>query len=335
MTTELVRVELPGDRLYIDECRIQTFTYGDASALSLLPKTQDTQKLFEVIGRRINIPVKLLTLQDFWFIMYWQRINSYSHFPVKLPWTCPHCKTKNTDELTGSCLEINDLDDDYYHGIELDFPDIGPLKLRLKLVGDEIEAKRYIRENKINDIDGEIFEELLTACMLEPNGGSLSDRYNLVRQMSSNDQFLLKAFEAEFDYGVQSYSEFTCENEKCREVAKVSFTFDLANFFPSVQDKSNVRSRILSRKAPAPANRDNKRHGFDESSVHQGSPHKESKNNERKTETNESPSNGQEKIELTPEELQRLINEGVDNAIKDSMQEIEASTSLDDLTANR
>ena len=50
MATEPVVVELPGDRLYPEDCRIQTFTYGDASALSLLPKTQDTQKLFEVVG---------------------------------------------------------------------------------------------------------------------------------------------------------------------------------------------------------------------------------------------------------------------------------------------
>ena len=80
-------VELPGDRLYSEECKIETFTYRDASTVSLLAETQDSQKLFEVIDQRITLDVGDLTLQDFWFIMHWQRINSYSSFPSRVPWT--------------------------------------------------------------------------------------------------------------------------------------------------------------------------------------------------------------------------------------------------------
>ena len=99
---DAVKVELPGDRLYSDDCYVTTFSLADASALSLLPKTQDTRTIFEIMDRRINLDVKKLTLQDFWFLLYWQRINSYLTFPIKLPWKCPHCKTKNQDELTAA-----------------------------------------------------------------------------------------------------------------------------------------------------------------------------------------------------------------------------------------
>lgn len=312
MATEALLVSLPGDRLYPEECRIQTFTYGDASTLSLLPKTQDTTKLFEVIGRRLSIDVKMLTLQDFWFILYWQRINSYSSFPVKLPWTCPHCKTKNIDELTGSKLIINDLDPDYTHGMEVEFPDLGVLKFRLKLVGDELLIKKYLRENDLTDSTPELFDELLTACMLDLNGGSLEERLHLVQNMSAQDQFILKALENEFDYGVKNYADFTCENDKCKEVVKVNYQFDLASFFPSFQDKSDVRSRVLLRKTAKPADREPSRHGSNEIDLYQGSPCEELKGTSGQTESSPISNELQEKkIEMTASELHRLIQEGI------------------------
>ena len=74
---DAVKVELPGNWLYPDDCFVQTFSLADASALSLLPKTQDVRKVFDIMDRKINLDVKKLTLQDFWFLLYWQRINSY------------------------------------------------------------------------------------------------------------------------------------------------------------------------------------------------------------------------------------------------------------------
>lgn len=283
MSSEPMLVELPGGFLYEDNCRIQPFTYGDASVLSLLSKTNDPESLFNIINKRLNLDVNVLTLQDFWFILYWQRINSYSSFPVKLPWTCNHCEHKNLDEMSGSSLIIEDLSRDYYHGIEVNFPDSGVLKLRLKLIGDEIKLKKYMRKEKIEDTTGEIYETLLTASILEYNGGTLKERYELVKNMSADDQFTLKGVEDYFDYGVKDYSEFTCE--ECKEVVKVGYELDLTSFFPTIQDKSDVGSRILFSKPSASANRKSTEPGFYEGDVHSKNSHEPSEGLEREKES--------------------------------------------------
>ena len=322
-------VELPGGFLYPEECRIQPFTYGDASALSLLGRTNDPETLFKIIDKRVNLDVNSLTIQDFWYILYWQRINSYSTFPVKLPWTCNHCEHKNLNEVTGSSLIINDLDNKYYHGIEVDFPDSGVLKVRLKLIGDEIKLKKYMRTEKIEDPTGEIYETLLTACMLEHNGGTLKERYNTVKGMSADDQFTLKGVEDYFEYGVKDYSEFTCEN--CKEVVKVGYELDLTSFFPSVQDKSSVGSRILFSKASVPADSHFTGNGLDESDVHSKDTHEPSKSPKREEKPTPT-KNESEKVVYTQEDLQRMLTSGLQEALS-APDHVEKS--LEELTKDR
>jgi hypothetical protein len=49
-----IKVELPGGRLYDDECTIQTFTLNDARALFTISKTLDTEQLFKIIDGRLK-----------------------------------------------------------------------------------------------------------------------------------------------------------------------------------------------------------------------------------------------------------------------------------------
>lgn len=315
MPSEPMLVELPGHHLY-NEVRLQPFTYGDASVLSLLDKTNDPDKLFDIIDKRLNINVRELTIQDFWYTLYWQRINSYSSFPVKLPWTCNYCEHKNLDEMSGSSLIIEDLNPEYFHGIEIDFPDSGILKIRLKLIGDEIELRKYMKKEKIEDPTGEVYETLLTACMLEYNGGTLKERYDLVKNMSADDQFTLKSVEEYFDYGVKDYSEFTCEN--CKEVVKVGYELDLTSFFPSVQDKSSIGSRILFSKTSTSADRQSTECGSDESSIHSPDTHEPLKSTKRKKKatTKPAPSTRTEEVDYTPEDLQQMLTSGLKDALE-------------------
>lgn len=254
MTIDFTRIELPGDRLYSQEPRVQTFTHSDACALSLVSKTQDILKVYEVIDRRLNIDVGELTVKDFWFILHWQRINSYPSFPVRLPWTCRHCGYKNLDHLEGSNLVISDLDYDYTDNLKVEFPCGKELFLRLQKVKDDINARSYIRENNLVATSEEEFEQLLVAGMLENNTDlSFEQRLEIIKkEFTSDDYLFIKSFEAEFDYGVEDYSSFTCE--ECKEVTKVKYRFDLVKFFPNLLDRSDVRSRILSGKTSESTN---------------------------------------------------------------------------------
>lgn len=307
MNTESIKVELPADRLYKEDCYCTTLTLSDASSLSLLPKTKDTKKVFSIIDNHLNLNVKKLTLPDFWFLLYWQRINSYPSFPIKLPWECPHCNTKNVDELTGSKLVIKDLPEEYYaettdDGIEVDFPSTGPLFIRVKLAGDELEVQNYFRSTGVTPTP-ELYEELLMACMLSPNGQTLEERHKLLKTMSADDHMVLEAFEDMFDFGVQPYSEFTCH--ECKEVSKVTFEFNLTNFFPSVSNSQDLRARILPRKGVKSAPVTDPSNGSSESSIHT----EDSRELHKNVKTNEgfSKIEGEEIVTYTQEELEEML----------------------------
>lgn len=286
MLSSSVKVDLPGSALY-DECYLQTFTLGDAEILPIVQKTGDTKQLYELINSRLNLSVYDLTLQDLWFILHWQRINSYPNYPMNLPWDCPNCSHSNVNELSGSSLVIDDLDPKYKHGITVDLPSIGKTKLRLPLVKDEEVAKRYLRDLRITNPDPKLFKEVLRACLLEPNGGTLDDNLKLVQtKLTADDGFVINGFEQYFEYGVKDFAKFTCQG--CGEVSKVRFKFDLTTFFPRVSHSSDIRARILFSETPEPANRESEHNGLGESSLHSEAPLESFKTTEGQAGTNES-----------------------------------------------
>lgn len=333
MTSNEMIVELPGDRLYPEACRITPFTLSDASALSLLPKTQDTKKLFQIMDEKINLDVKKLTPQDFWFLLYWQRINSYVTFPIKLPWECPHCDTKNSDELSGSKLVIEDIDDVYEtfesngklcHGLVVDLPSAGEKEVRLKLVGDELLVENHLRMKGISKPEPEVYETYLIACMFEPSGGTLEERYQMVKNFSAEDHFYLKGLEEQLDYGVKNYAEFTCM--ECKEVSKVRFQFDLVTFFPSISNKSDIRARILPRKGAKSANKGLGEGRLSKDSVHTEEAHRLPEDSQTYERSEDSRNESEKKIEMTPAELQALIQSEVSKASSKESKEVEFSS---------
>jgi len=291
MTGTPIRVELPGDHLY-DECYATTFTLGDAEALSIVQKTGDTKQLYEVIDKRLNLSVYELTLQDLWYLLHWQRINSYPKYPLSIPWDCPNCEHSNRHELRGSNLDIKDIDPDYEHGVTVDFPSAGELQVRLPLVGDENTAKAYLRKLRIKDADPALYKQILIACTLEPSGGTLDDRVKLVDSMDADDHIVYKGFEQLLDYGVQRAAKFTCDN--CKEESKVKFRFDLTTFFPRVSHTDDIRSRILLRKAPA--NNEDTGGGSREADLHAGDAHEESEGTETEARPSKGTNRGQKKV---------------------------------------
>lgn len=294
MASSPIKADLPGKDLYPEDCYIQTFTLGDAESLSIIQKTADTKQLYELINKRINLSVSSLTLQDLWFILHWQRINSYPSYPINLPWQCPNCEHENHDQLSGSALVIDDLNPQYKHGLEVLLSNGEKLKLRLPLVGDEEVAKKYLKDIKISNPDPKFFKEILLSCMLEPNGTSIDERVKKVQGLSADDQFLIRGFEQYFEYGVKDFAKFTCEG--CGEVSKVRFSFDLTTFFPRVSHTPNIRSRILFCETPESTDRESERNGSRESDLHKGTTHTALEGSKAETRSNESQNVNEVKI---------------------------------------
>ena len=200
--------------------------------------------------------------------------------------------------------------DEHGHGIILDLPSAGELEVRMKLVGDELDANTYLRKKKIDNPNPELYEQLLIACSLEGNGGSLEERLELVKGLSAEDYYLIKSLDSEiFDYGVQDYADLTCMG--CKEVSKVRYSFDLTTFFPSVSDKPDLRARILPRKGASTANKGSTGHGSSKDNVHKQDSHQLHQDVKADERPEKSGDESQEKIEITPNELQAMIQKEV------------------------
>lgn len=265
------KLELPGHKIYKKDINLSTFTLSDIQEIAVIRATADENKLYKLIDRKLHgISVEELSNQDLEYILHWQRINSYSHFPIELKWDCPGCDNKNTSEITGNDLVISNLEEDYKDFVSLKLFSLDEdIKVRLSTVGDNMKVKSYMISNDIEESDLNKRSTLTLAMQLEPNGGSLEDRIQLVDKLSPDDYLLIKEFESIYDFGVKPYVEKECFT--CGRGTKVGFKFTLDKFFPDLPNRPNLRDRILSNK---PSVSEGRRDGLSKGSVDEKSSHK-------------------------------------------------------------
>jgi len=261
-----IKVELPGNHLYLDDCYLTTFTLNDARSMYSIAKTSDRKELFRVIDSRMSLPVESLTTYDLWYAMHWQRINSYPLHPHVLPWDCPLCDARNSDELTSSALVITDINPEYTHKLSLDFPSIGHHPFRLQVIGDELYVDNYIKSVlQVKEVDRSVYDQLLIAKQLQTDGMSFDEALKISESLTADDAFLISEFESYFSYGVADYSVFNCQN--CKEDSHVKYKFNLVTFLPKIHTGLDLRSRIVFGQAPQPTNTDSRGDGSSQSDV--------------------------------------------------------------------
>lgn len=272
LPVEAQLVELPGGRLYKDSVYLEPLRHGDIKEIFIIAKNNDERRMVSLLKRRIHgVDIKDVTPQDMWFVMYWQRINSYPSNPMRIKWKCQHCGNITTSPLHSSNLSIKDLDAEYQDGLGLQLPSreragASPVYLRLNRVGDDTSVRKYYSDNNLFPDDGDLKEGLM-ACMLEPTGGSFEERMKLVKTLNADDMFIIQEFENTFDYGVEPFGKFKCSKGECGEEGNVSFQFTLASFFPPLSDDGSIRTRILPARAPGSAINPDRRPGLFENDV--------------------------------------------------------------------
>lgn len=247
------RVTLPGQPLYAEDTYMTLFTLPDVRSLYNISNTQDERQLVGIIDKHTNQDVNALTVHDFNFCMYWHRINSYPRSPMQINWRCPHCVNQNNSNLESSSLVINAVDENYEHGLPVPLPSLDePVLMRLQLVGDDERARRFLREkHKIAAPDAGQVREAVVACLLSPQyQGDLEAAFKTVTRLTPDDMFMVQTFEETFAYGVESYGKFNCRG--CGRESSVNFSFSLTNFFPSDNDRRDLRDQILSLKSSRP-----------------------------------------------------------------------------------
>lgn len=212
-------------------------------------------KIYDILNGSIKgIKIQELTVGDFWFVMHWIRFNTFSAHPIRIPWTCPHCETENNTVLDNSLIEINDLEEDYKPGKMkikmIDHPD--PLHFRLQVIGDETAAADqltdYIRQKKrlkstakVTLTEGDLWNAVL-AMIIEPNGGTFEERYELVSTLSPDDLFRIQSIADVYTHGVGDVIKLTCANPDCGQESEVRYSLNIRNFFPRTGDRDSVET---------------------------------------------------------------------------------------------
>jgi hypothetical protein len=242
---------LPGARLYQKEVQIRQFGPTEVENYYIIRRTGSIPALRTLIENTLKgIKIEELYEPDFLFMVYWQRVNSYSHFPYNLPWQCPTCNSNNSSKLDLTKIISPSVSDDYPpDGVSLDLPCGHQVIFRLPKEVDDITAAQQVRMLSIENPNESHFRKAELLCMMEFDyGHSQMEKWDLINKVfTPEDVFVIEGFKRLFRYGPNNLMD--CKCTKCGEPREVSFRFSVLEFFPTDTDFADIRTRILSTKS--------------------------------------------------------------------------------------
>jgi len=221
----------------------------------------DFKTLAEAVGQTIDRPVFDLTLGDFWFILYWLRLNSYSRAPYIVNYQCSNPEHINLTQddvvlkdnsftklkeaptldpktlsnsviINQNSLEEITLDEPTIEPFLLDFHKRTNLYLFPMIVGDHAIVRKLIQDDKLDpDLD---YMYKYATSISPKHHGSLAERAALLEasDISPDDLYDIEVFQAMVNHGVNEKFVVTCK--ECKAVKTVTQSIDALAFFPVV-----------------------------------------------------------------------------------------------------
>jgi hypothetical protein len=186
-----------------------------------------------------------LTPGDFYFLMYWQRVNSFTKSPQIITTQCSdetHVARVQARELTPESLKIEQflnsttLDTKYSEPLDLptlmaSLPDFELGVETMRDVVDMTERMVDIAEDEESEDDITEYGWLASKAAFLRTPTSLAERCKVVGDMSVEDTTLLdKYMEAVTNYGVEEFATIKCK--ECGASKRVKISFDALTFLP-------------------------------------------------------------------------------------------------------
>lgn len=146
---------------------IRPLRWGQLELLARAAEQDAVEPVIQAVGQCISQPVNQLTIPDFYYLLYWLRINSYPASPLYMPWRCDEpiaddseegfhlCNHENLSPLTKADVQIVDLEELGFTGQlpeGLDWPRVSLLPQlfrisRLQQYESEVEdAQEFLQE---------------------------------------------------------------------------------------------------------------------------------------------------------------------------------------------
>lgn len=186
-----------------------------------------------------------LTPNDFFFLMYWLKVNSYPKTPQLIEHFCldeEHNIKVAKGEMDRESLRSEDilnmttLDTKYCDSIDLGLATVGLEKYELgvETIRDVVEIEEYLTDvDEDEDITEYIFLSSYAPFIRKREGCStVLERNQVIAQMTAEELELLTRYrDLVTNYGVEEFAEIKCRG--CGASTKRKLTFDALSFLPN------------------------------------------------------------------------------------------------------
>jgi hypothetical protein len=250
-------VELPSKgRLYGGKSSVELtfFTLADVKRIYDISQGIKSDSLEKLVASKVH-DYNLFDLaeSDYWYLLYWLRINSFTSHPLEIEWTCTQagCGTKNISKISKDSLNQVEINEEYSEPATLDLPDFGTIEVRLPRVKDDKEVG-IVMDHLHGKLATEGDEWFCKRAAMWVDSRPLVDRYKELRaKFTPDDVFVLDGFQKDYSFGITEYLKVTCFS--CQEVSQRYFRISLSSFIPSMETAGLARARVRFSKVSEPA----------------------------------------------------------------------------------
>ena len=241
------KAELPGSKIYdFKEVYIKTFTLEDIYQVSTIGLQQDLNRLIDFIQNHISIDINKITESDFKYILFWERMNSYSYNPILLKWNCDSCGENDSTEINEDNCGYKSISEEYTKdGINIELYSGDKINWKIPTIGSSRGAKNFIEQFKKPESSYIIAEIANSVTFLDSPNLTISEKFDRIKQLKPDDFSIFSFLNEEYSsYGIKEQAEVKCRH--CGGCQQVRFHFGITNLFPNFQDSRSIRSRIFS-----------------------------------------------------------------------------------------
>lgn len=247
-----VSIDLPSNfSLYkFDTLSIRPFRIPDIKKLYRARQESSQRMLGQAIGAAIDRNPFKMTVGDFYFLMYWLRINSFDKAPYEIKWTCGHPEhvdkvndgtlayetLKNVALTDRTKVETHDMDIDATAAVMEDALEKFGVRLNAPTFADLVTLEEYAEENGEEEDFKETYFMMKYASFLDSNdvqGNTLVEKEKWLSEKGEPALlFVLDKFQEVSDHSVVDRVKVTCK--ECGTSTEVAFSVDVLSFFPSL-----------------------------------------------------------------------------------------------------
>lgn len=249
MRQQTCAIDLPGKILYDKEFSVQIRKITPIEQKYILSLSQKEQKsnrdYIQFLKGLVIIDNPEVRFEDlYWFdvqyILYKIRFVTYEKYPIKLSFRCDNvldddemCNEKIIQDLKIGELDVVTPDDLPNLKKEIELENLGPTKIRCKIMQDDITIEEFMKAHKIAADDYQMRLLLLDLALISTEH-PLEELYKMAADgtLTAQDIIVIEQWFKDTLWGVKQQVKVKCP--KCGKESLREYVLGLEDFFSAV-----------------------------------------------------------------------------------------------------